>query len=840
LDSRSVLPANTILDSSYRIMGVVGSGGFGITYEAEDIKLGTVVAVKEYYPEDFGDRDAASLSVRPKSDRHQKTFEWGLINFSQEARTLARFQHRSIVQVLRVFEANSTAYMVMRFEAGQSLEAWLKGLGRRPTQEELDSITVPLLDALQMMHAANFLHRDIAPDNIIIRSDGTPVLLDFGAARRAFAEKSRSLTGIIKVGYSPHEQYAADARLQGPWTDLYALGATLYRAVTGNAPEEATLRAADDLMLPAASVGGGLYRPEFLKAIDACLEVHHADRPQSVAELRPMLLTKPAREIPLPVRKPAPVISPKPRAVPSIGPLTTRHWLIFASVAALLGVAAGGLQHKRKLDEENRRLEAKRYADAVASQKKAADELARVREQEAARRKAEADAEAKRKAEAEQRRQALFAEARRKAEAERKAREAAQLDPALAVKPGSARSFRDRLASGEVCATCPEMVVVPVGRYSMGSPKAELGRNDTEEDQVEVNMARPLAAGRFPVSRGEFAAFVEATSHKMDGGCRIYIGNRLKLDPDRNWRSPGFAQDDRHPVTCVNWSDAKAYVEWLSARTAKMYRLPTEAEREYVTRAGTATPFWWGSTISPSQANYDGTRAYADGPKGEWRRATVPVDTFAPNAWGLHNVHGNVWEWTEDCWNGSHIGYAGDGTARTDGDCSVRVVRGGSWRSTPAYLRAANRGKLAQDNRSHLQGFRVVRTIAESGSAVPPHLVSVPRVVPKAAPAPTPATTSARDRAHEQSKPEIEQVLAQAMQKIDRGDVIGARQVLVAADDANGPQIAFALAETYDPNMLAAWGARGVAADVAKARALYRKALQGGVARAQARLDALK
>src|SRR5207302_6422590 len=138
-----------------------------------------------------------------------------------------------IVRVIRVFEANSTAYMVMGFERGQSFEAWLKALGRPPTQEELDAIVALLLDALQVMHAADFLHRDIAPDNIIIRADGTPVLLDFGAAGRAYAGLSHSLNGIVKAGYSPQEQYASDTNLQGPWSDIYALGATLYLAVTG-------------------------------------------------------------------------------------------------------------------------------------------------------------------------------------------------------------------------------------------------------------------------------------------------------------------------------------------------------------------------------------------------------------------------------------------------------------------------------------------------------------------------------------------------------------------------------------------------------------------------------
>ena len=344
VDGRVGLPKGTLLDGSYRIERVIGSGGFGITYEAEDVKLGTKIAIKEYYPEEFGYRDA-SLSVRPKSEQHTKTFEWGRSRFLQEASTLARFRHPSVVQVTRVFEVFSTAYMVMVFEQGQSFEGWLKHLGRPPTQEELDRIAGPILDALEMMHGESFLHRDIAPDNIIVRADGTPVLLDFGAARRAVAEESRSLTGVVKSGYSPQEQYATDGRLQGPWTDIYAFGATLYRAVTGKVPEESTLRTIDDRMLSAVSVGDWKYRPGFLEAIDACLEVHHADRPQSVAQVRSILLTRPEGEIPLPAQVvTAPLVetrktgTTKPPLVPPTQRSLKAWWAIyFASVIAVVG-----------------------------------------------------------------------------------------------------------------------------------------------------------------------------------------------------------------------------------------------------------------------------------------------------------------------------------------------------------------------------------------------------------------------------------------------------------------------------------------------------------------------
>ncbi len=350
MESRLVLPTNAVLAGSYRILRVVGSGGFGVTYEAEDINLGTMVAIKEYYPVDFGDRDF-TMSVRPKSERHKQTFEWGRTTFLQEARTLARFEHPSIVRVTRVFEAHDTAYMVMRLEKGDSFEAWLKNLKRPPTQDELDAILHPLLDALEMMHAADFLHRDIAPDNIIVRGDGTPVLLDFGSARRAVAEVSRSLTGIVKAGYSPHEQYTSDGRLQGPWTDLYALGGTLYRAVTGKAPEEATLRFDQDRMAPVALGSKGPYRSSFLAAIDACLKVRQSQRPQSVAELRPMLLgPKPQPKVRLAQPRGE---HPKTHKLAAAGQKIaaagrgSRTWSLAAIVLVLLAGAYGGFEYRR-------------------------------------------------------------------------------------------------------------------------------------------------------------------------------------------------------------------------------------------------------------------------------------------------------------------------------------------------------------------------------------------------------------------------------------------------------------------------------------------------------------
>jgi formylglycine-generating enzyme required for sulfatase activity len=206
-------------------------------------------------------------------------------------------------------------------------------------------------------------------------------------------------------------------------------------------------------------------------------------------------------------------------------------------------------------------------------------------------------------------------------------------------------------------------------------------------------IAKPFAVGKFAVTVDEFDAFIRDSGYKTVNLCKVFTGNEVK-DYQTTYRSPpGLKQTGSHPVLCVNWDDARAYTAWLLKRTGQSYRLLSDAEREYVTRAGTTTPFWWGSEISPDQANYDGRRAYAGGAQGEYRGNTVPVKSFQPNFWGLYQVHGNAWEWTQDCWNDTYSGAPNDGSARTTGDCSKHVIRGGSLTYSPArwlYARTEN------------------------------------------------------------------------------------------------------------------------------------------------------
>jgi hypothetical protein len=268
-------------------MDILGQGGFGITYLANDIYLNRKVAIKEYLPIELAVREG-DHSVHPVSDDRGKQFKWGLDRFLSEAQTLAQFEHPNIVRVHAVFEENNTGYMVMAYENGQSLQQKLEG--KKTLEEaELLKILIPILGGLELVHKVGFIHRDIKPDNIFLRKDGSPVLLDFGSARQALGVQTKTLTSLVSPGYAPFEQYYSKSDQQGPWTDIYSLGATLYRAIAGVPPIDAVdrsnaiLKSKGDTLVPATEIGRGNYSERFLKAIDHSLQFKEEERPQTVS-----------------------------------------------------------------------------------------------------------------------------------------------------------------------------------------------------------------------------------------------------------------------------------------------------------------------------------------------------------------------------------------------------------------------------------------------------------------------------------------------------------------------------------------------------------------------------
>jgi formylglycine-generating enzyme required for sulfatase activity len=264
-----------------------------------------------------------------------------------------------------------------------------------------------------------------------------------------------------------------------------------------------------------------------------------------------------------------------------------------------------------------------------------------------------------------------------------------------APQPGD--SFRD-------CPDCPEMVWLPAGSFMMGTEPAETTREGVLDEVA--NWERPrhpvavraiFAVGKYHVTRAEYGRFAAATGRSGDAGCNG--------DPKKSWRDSGFAQTDRDPVVCVNRDDAKAYADWLAKITGKSYRLPSEAEWEYAARAGTTTTRYWGDAIGAGNAICDGCGSKWD------NKSTSPVGSFQANRFGLYDMLGNAWQWTEDCWNDNYANAPSDSSiALTSGDCLRRVVRGGSWDFYPRSVRAGIRFRYVTGVRYNGAGFRVART----------------------------------------------------------------------------------------------------------------------------------
>ena len=282
----NMLPVGFYL-GEFEIVKVLGEGGFGIVYLADDHSLGRRVALKEYMPSSLAQR-VGGTQVSVKSERHRETFEAGLKSFVNEARLLAQFDHPSLVKVYRFWEANGTAYMVMPFYEGITLKDELKAMGAPPDEAWLRDLLEPLTEALAVIHTEQCFHRDIAPDNVILlRGSQRPLLLDFGAARRVIGDMTQALTVILKPGYAPVEQYAeVPGMKQGPWTDVYALAAVVYYAITGKTPPTSVGRLMNDNYVPMTQVGAGRYSPAFLAAIDRALIVKPEERTQSIDDLR--------------------------------------------------------------------------------------------------------------------------------------------------------------------------------------------------------------------------------------------------------------------------------------------------------------------------------------------------------------------------------------------------------------------------------------------------------------------------------------------------------------------------------------------------------------------------
>jgi formylglycine-generating enzyme required for sulfatase activity len=561
-------------------------------------------------------------------------------------------------------------------------------------------------------------HRDLKPGNVFMRALGEIKLLDFGIASRA--RNTGSTLGLETPNAGTAGYRAPEAGThQGsprPQLDVYAVAVMIYQLLEGAMPfgeqrapgvQPAKPSALNDAQWTVLQRGFALDAGDPPPCVAALLDARRSASGPSKEELAARAAeekAKAAREQELAreaeLQRKAETERQRQDEV--------QRQLALAEQRKQQAQAAA--IEKVKQEQLRRELEKQRKIEAEEAARARKENL---RQQLIARR--EADALKARQAEEERQRKLaqLKAEAayrleqdrHRKEEAARKAAELA----ALAASPVADANgvLRDRFLDGT--GKGPDLVLIPTGRFQMGSTEYEHSialKAGSQPSQLAkelpahwVGIERSFALGRFPVTVREWRQFVHAT------------GWESKLDV--SWSDPGFKQTDDHPVVCVSWDDAQLYVQWLSGKTGQVYRLPSEAEWEYACRAGTHTAFSFGDEISTEHANYDGHFTYNHGARGESRGGTTAVNTFQPNPWGLFDMHGNVWEWVQDVVHENYVGAPADGSAWEEGgDQARRVLRGGAWLYQPRYLRSALRNGYSAVLANDVVGFRVARKLA--------------------------------------------------------------------------------------------------------------------------------
>ena len=675
------LPPGTRLEE-FEVERVLGAGGFGITYLARDVSLGRQVVIKENLPVQFAFRDTHSMTVSPRhtTGEDADNFAWSLENFANEAALLASLDHPGIVKVLRSFRAHGTAFFVMPYVDGLPLDELIRMRTEKEqsfTADELTGLLEYVLDALAYLHDRGIYHRDIKPGNILITNEGIPVLIDFGSARQRLSE--RSMTVVESPGYTPFEQLQSRGNV-GPWSDLYALGATLARAMTREQLPKAMDRMRNDPFRPLASRESlrSIYPIPLLTSIDKALSVEEGNRWQEAREWLSALARNAIPHVSPRVSPPhIPNFQievggniPKPAAVTHGSKGKGKQIAIIAvgAICFLVGAIAWATHHAKTNGQaeivQQERIEAERQAER--------DQQARLEAEQKARATAERDAQA---------------EAARQAEAERLARvEVERLEALERQSRTGPLSFGEIRKRHSYYIDGVETIVikyVPGGQFQMGSPSTEADRS-YDENQVSRTLSRHYWMGETEVTQGQWQAV---------------MGNNPSYFEGTDWK--------RLPVENVSWEDAQALIAKLNETHPPgdgwKWALPTEAQWERACRGGTTTATAFGNSLSSNQANFNGDHPYGGAERGANLRRTVPVKSYQPNAYGLYDMHGNVWEWCEDGYQERLPG----GVDPLVSTGQSRVIRGGGWYDRGGDCRSANRLRGSPDIRSVLYGFRL-------------------------------------------------------------------------------------------------------------------------------------
>ena len=663
-------PGQRLKNRPYEIERELGEGGFGITYKAKNLALDIPVVIK-------------TPNSRLQKDINYPTF---VANFRKEARRLAKLglnSHPHIVRVTDLFQEENLPCIVMDFVPGESLYDLVRNQGKLAEIKALNYIK-QIGSALIVCHNAGIIHRDVHPNNILIHAlHGQAVLIDFGIA--GSTQTSRN-THSGNRAFAPWEQiaYWEQQNSKTPQVDIYTLAASLYYLVTGEVPTECLARKYNNSELIEPKQLNPSVSETVNKAILQGMEVNPKNRPSSMQEWLDLLVTVPQtqntrkqdkrkqdrskKEIPptfVPIREQPfePLITqesspknPSPnRNNNSNLTVTRRRWLKYVGLSVgTIGVTLIGKNIWDNSQQQTGEVESSQQSNSATQIP--SNPPKEVNNQPTL--------------------------------AEYKFDVITVNDRGQEIKreEGKAKYFTEDLGKGITL----EMVEIPGGTLMMGSPESEKGRYDRESPQHQVTVL-PFFMGKFEVTQAQWKAVVALP----------------QVERELN-RYPSRFTGDKLPVEKVSWYDAVEFCKRLSNHTVREYRLPSEAEWEYATRAGTTTPFHFGETITSELANYDGRFIYDNEPSGEDRQKTTPVGSFSANAFGLYDMHGNVWEWCEDDWHGDYQGAPTDGSAWLSGTSNYKVVRGGSWYGLPRFCRSAFRDLNTRADRYYFLGFRVV------------------------------------------------------------------------------------------------------------------------------------
>jgi formylglycine-generating enzyme required for sulfatase activity len=692
----------------YKIVRLLGRGGMGSVYLALDTRLKRQVALKVPHVVAFADRP----DVR--------------VRFFREAEAAARFHHPNFCPIFDIGEVDGTPYLTMAYIEGKPLSASIeRGEGWEPRRAA--GVARQLVEALAELHRQGIVHRDLKPANVMVDARGNLVLMDFGLARwYDELDSTFTPTGAIlgTPAYMPPEQAEGNLKAVGPRSDLYSLGVILYELLTGRRPFEGPITKVLGMIAYAEPPPPSSHRPGLDTALESiCLKAmakRPDDRYASMDELAQTLVAflggevapRPAEEQSAQVfaeivgREPTslggarppvePILadsedwSPRPLPQPRSRPPILARVVAVAAAAALLF----GIVHIAKNPVLNVALEP--TSPEAAPSGNPSPPPATITKVEKA---GSSPVDIPRTREL--------------------PKSSAEMVPPASTK------VDDSIITNTLGM---KLQLIPAGEFDMGSDATDL---DAEIDEKvdgkkhPVRITRPFYLGTTEVTVGQFRRFVEKASYRTEAerdGEGGFGWDEAKgtfdQGPKYTWRSPGFPQEDDHPVVNVSWNDAVAFCDWLSKEEGQVYRLPTEAEWEYACRAGRTTRYWSGD--DPESLATVGN--VADGTAKEkypgWKFSiqakdghvfTASVGRFRPNTFGLYHMHGNVWEWCADWYNSDYYSRSPTADPLNLSPASARVIRGGSWRDDPRDSRSAYRLKYAPGDRLLDLGFRLAR-----------------------------------------------------------------------------------------------------------------------------------